>query len=109
MFELPAAKIYACSSIVKLFYTKSGLIISRYISRISLWVITHGFVEFIVPVRFLFNAISIIGGSNYGNTVIEFGTEQIFLYVVIFVIKFIEFLFAVIGILMHILSTFENK
>nr|GLL49299.1 Os03g0278250 [Ipomoea trifida] len=75
---LGATITFACSSRVKFFHVKLGLMYSLYISRISLWLTTPGFVKFHIPVRFLF-AISMDIGRSSSNIVIEFGMSVLLL------------------------------
>ncbi|AYV81485.1 MAG: hypothetical protein Harvfovirus36_16 [Harvfovirus sp.] len=48
-------------------------------------------------------------GNNSGKTVIEFGTEHIFSYFIIFVIKFRPLYVSVIGILILTFKTFNSN
>lgn len=83
---LGATITFACSSKVKFFQVKLGSMYCRYISKISLWLTTPGFVKFQIPVRFLF-AISMEIGRSSSKIVIEFGMLTTFSYRVIFVMK----------------------
>ncbi len=76
----------ACSSRVKFLYVKLGSTYFLYISRISLWLTTPGFVKFQMPRRLRF-AISIEMGSSSSRMVIELGMLTTFSYRVILVMK----------------------